>query len=84
MVLLESLQDILTMARLVYVPIAFEPVIEEGYKFENLKNNLDNSDPFTWKEDTITLLNEELKQSDALVLTLLDELEELKEQVVRS
>ncbi|MCA0988319.1 methanogen output domain 1-containing protein [Guptibacillus algicola] len=66
------------------VLIAFEPGIEDGYKFENLKNIPDNSDPFTWEEDTITLLNEELKQSDAMVLTLLDELEDLKEQVNRS
>ncbi|WP_377892160.1 methanogen output domain 1-containing protein [Alkalihalobacillus sp. R86527] len=66
------------------VLIAFVPGIEEGDKFENLKKIHDNGDPFTWKEDTITLLNEELKQSDEMVLTLLKELEELKEQVNQS
>lgn len=63
------------------VLIAFVPGIEEGEKYEQVKKIPDDGEPFTWKEDTITLLNEELKQSDEMVLTLLKELEDLKDQV---
>jgi hypothetical protein len=37
--------------------------------------------PFQWEEETILLLNEQLRQSDELVMKLVGELEELREQV---
>ncbi|WP_347550124.1 methanogen output domain 1-containing protein [Pseudalkalibacillus hwajinpoensis] len=63
------------------VMIAFEPGIEEGDRYENLPITPDNGDPFTWEEDTIALLNKELKRSDDMVIQLVQELEDLKNQV---
>ena len=63
------------------VMIAFEPGIETGDRYENLPVTPKNGDPFTWEEDTITLLNQELKRSDEMVMKLVQELEELKNQV---
>ncbi len=66
------------------VMIAFEPGIETGDRYENLPITPNNGDPFTWEEDTITLLNKELKRSDDMVMKLVQELEELKKQVDNS
>ncbi len=63
------------------VMIAFEPGIETGDRYENLPITPENGDPFTWEEDTITLLNQELKRSDDMIMKLVQELEELKNQV---
>ncbi|WP_174729250.1 methanogen output domain 1-containing protein [Mesobacillus harenae] len=54
---------------------------EEGDVFENLRRTPDKGDPFKWEEDTLLLLNEQLRQSDEMVTKLLNELEELRSQV---
>jgi hypothetical protein len=54
---------------------------EEGDVYENLSRTPENGDPFKWEEETLLHLNEELKKSDELVMKLLNELEELREQV---
>lgn len=63
------------------VMIAFEPGIESGDKYENVHITPEKGDPFTWEEDTIKMLNEQLKQSDEMIMGLLNELEDLKKQV---
>ncbi|TYS61500.1 Fis family transcriptional regulator [Sutcliffiella horikoshii] len=52
-----------------------------GDVYENLPRTPENVDPFQWENETIVLLNEELRKSDELVVKLLDELESLKKQV---
>ena len=64
------------------VAIYFKP--NEGVNgevYENLLRTPENVDPFQWENETIVLLNEELRKSDELVVKLLDELESLKKQV---
>lgn len=64
------------------VAVYFRPTeAEEGDIYENLRLTPDNGDPFKWEEETIVLLNEQLKHSDELVMKLLNELEELRLQV---
>ncbi|KKB38027.1 methanogen output domain 1-containing protein [Bacillus thermotolerans] len=64
------------------VAIYFQPTEkEEGDVYENLQHTPDQGDPFSWEEETIALLHEQLKQSDELVMKLLEELEELRGQV---
>ncbi|RSK53984.1 methanogen output domain 1-containing protein [Bacillus canaveralius] len=64
------------------VAVYFRPdKSEEGDVYENISRTPDNGDPFKWEEDTILLLNEQLKQSDELVMKLLNELEDLRQQV---
>ncbi|MBN8207732.1 Fis family transcriptional regulator [Bacillus sp. NTK071] len=66
------------------VMIAFEPGIEDGDRYKNLPVTPKNGDPFTWEEDAIALLNKELKRSDDMVMKLVQELEDLKQQVDRN
>ncbi|WP_404449961.1 methanogen output domain 1-containing protein [Sutcliffiella horikoshii] len=64
------------------VVIYFKP--NEGVNgdvYENLLRTPENVDPFQWENETIVLLNEELRKSDELVIKLLDELESLKKHV---
>ncbi|KUP04034.1 sigma-54 dependent transcriptional regulator [Bacillus coahuilensis p1.1.43] len=56
----------------------------KGETYKNLRRTPDNGDPFRWEEETIVLLNEQLRRSDEMVLRLLEELEELREQVRNS
>ncbi|WP_404432820.1 methanogen output domain 1-containing protein [Sutcliffiella horikoshii] len=53
----------------------------DGDEYENLPRTPENVDPFQWENETIVLLNEELRKSDELVVKLLEELESLKKQV---
>lgn len=53
----------------------------DGEVYKNLPRTPENVDPFQWENETIVLLNEELRKSDELVVKLLDELESLKKQV---
>ncbi|UAL49067.1 methanogen output domain 1-containing protein [Sutcliffiella horikoshii] len=53
----------------------------DGDVYENLPRTPENVDPFQWENETIVLLNEELRKSDELVVRLLEELESLKKQV---
>ncbi|OMP67365.1 methanogen output domain 1-containing protein [Domibacillus epiphyticus] len=64
------------------VAIYFNPTEdEEGDVYKDLTKTPDNGDPFKWEEETILLLNEQLRQSDEMVIRLLDELEDLRRQV---
>lgn len=54
---------------------------EVGEVYKNLSYAPDQGNPFQWEEETIVLLNEQLRQSDELVMKLLDELEELRKKV---
>lgn len=58
-----------------------ENELVDGDVYENLPRTPENADPFQWENETIVLLNEELRKSDELVVKLLDELESLKKQV---
>lgn len=53
----------------------------DGDEYENIHRTPENVDPFQWENETIVLLNEELRKSDELVVKLLEELECLKKQV---
>jgi hypothetical protein len=60
----------------------FRPTeVEEGDVYDNLRRTPDNGNPFKWEKETLLLLNEQLRQSDELVMKLLNELEELRLQV---
>ncbi|MBM7648536.1 hypothetical protein JOC78_001482 [Bacillus ectoiniformans] len=65
------------------VAVYFQPegADEIGDVYENLRRTPDNGDPFKWEEETISLLHEELRQSDELIMKLLNELEDLRNQV---
>ncbi len=63
------------------VMIAFKPGIESGECYKDIPITPNNGNPFTWEEDTIALLNKELKRSDDMVMKLVQELEDLKKQV---
>ncbi|RLQ96144.1 methanogen output domain 1-containing protein [Falsibacillus albus] len=54
---------------------------ENGDVYRDLKYAPENGNPFQWEEETILLLNEQLRQSDEMVMKLVDELEELKKKV---
>lgn len=54
---------------------------EEGIEYKDLTISPAQADPFLWEEETITMLNEELKRTDELMIKLLDELEELRGKV---
>ncbi|MBN8193678.1 Fis family transcriptional regulator [Bacillus sp. NTK074B] len=58
-----------------------ETVGEDGDVYQDLSYTPDHGNPFEWEEETIRLLNEQLRQSDDLVMKLVGELEELREQV---
>jgi hypothetical protein len=61
------------------VSIYFQPDgREEGDVYENIPITPEYGDPFAWEEETITMLNDELKKSDEMVLSLLKEIEELR------
>ncbi|MCM3718308.1 methanogen output domain 1-containing protein [Fictibacillus phosphorivorans] len=61
------------------IAIYFEPdEKEEGDIYQNISITPEHGDPFAWEEETITMLNYELKKSDEMVMSLLEELEELK------
>ncbi|WP_026688952.1 methanogen output domain 1-containing protein [Alteribacter aurantiacus] len=63
------------------VAIYFTPdSLEPGDEYENLHVTPHYGDPFNWEEETISMLNEELKKSDHMIQTLLEELEELKKE----
>jgi hypothetical protein len=64
------------------VAIYFEPEDdrEEGEVYENIPITPEQGDPFAWEEETITMLNYELKKSDEMVISLLKELEDLKRE----
>ncbi|WP_335872686.1 methanogen output domain 1-containing protein [Bacillus sp. 2205SS5-2] len=53
----------------------------DGDVYENLKHTPDQGNPFRWEEEALLMLNEQLKRSDELVMKLLGELEELRNQV---
>ncbi|MFZ0369637.1 MAG: methanogen output domain 1-containing protein [Halobacillus sp.] len=64
------------------VVIYFQPTDEEeGSVYENLPITPSYGNPFIWDEEAIESLGEELRKSDEMVLKLLDELEDLKEEV---
>ncbi|PFA70319.1 Fis family transcriptional regulator [Bacillus sp. AFS015802] len=54
---------------------------EAGDVYQDLNYTPELGNPFQWEEETILLLNEQLRQSDELVMKLVGELEELREQV---
>lgn len=54
---------------------------EQGDVYENLQHTPSNGNPFLWEEETIYLLNEQLRHSDEMVMKLLAELEDLRKQV---
>ncbi|MDN4527565.1 methanogen output domain 1-containing protein [Fictibacillus fluitans] len=54
---------------------------EEGIEYKDLAVSPANADPFNWEEETITMLNEELKRTDEMMIKLLDELEDLRRKV---
>ncbi|MDR7073100.1 methanogen output domain 1-containing protein [Fictibacillus barbaricus] len=61
------------------VAIYFQPdEREEGIVYQDLPVTPEHGNPFLWEEETITMLNQELKKSDDMVESLLQELEELK------
>jgi hypothetical protein len=61
------------------VAIYFQPdEREEGIVYQDLPVTPAHGNPFLWEEETITMLNNELKKSDDMVESLLQELEELK------
>lgn len=61
------------------IAVYFQPDDREtGDIYQNVPITPENGDPFTWEEETIIMLNNELKRSDDMVLSLLQELEELK------
>jgi hypothetical protein len=63
------------------VAIYFEPDdSEEGDVYVNIPITPEQGDPFAWEEETITILNYELKKSDEMVISLLKELEDLKRE----
>jgi hypothetical protein len=63
------------------VAIYFQPNdSEEGFVYEDVPITPEQGDPFSWEEETIAMLNDELKKSDEMVLNLLQELEDLKNE----
>ncbi|MGG1573386.1 hypothetical protein [Fictibacillus sp. NRS-1165] len=54
---------------------------EEGVVYKDLPIAPVHADPLLWKEETISMLNEELRRTDNMMVKLLDELEDLKRQV---
>ncbi|MBY6036895.1 Fis family transcriptional regulator [Fictibacillus nanhaiensis] len=66
------------------IAIYFQPDDrEEGDVYENIPVTPENGNPFAWEEETITMLNYELKKSDEMVINLLQELEDLKAELKR-
>lgn len=64
------------------VAIYFQPTDEEeGIVYENVPITPGHGDPFTWEEETIKALGEELRKSDDMVMDLLDELDRLRSEV---
>ncbi|KGP72738.1 methanogen output domain 1-containing protein [Pontibacillus yanchengensis] len=63
------------------VYIYFSPNEVEGEEYIDLPVTPEQGDPFTWEEETIKMLGEELRKSDDMVSELLAEIEELKKQV---
>ncbi|WP_249413965.1 methanogen output domain 1-containing protein [Alteribacter keqinensis] len=63
------------------VAIYFSPAsTEEGDEYKDLRITPHYGDPFNWEEETISMLNEELRKSDTMIEMLLEELEELKKE----
>ncbi|MGM7701486.1 methanogen output domain 1-containing protein [Pseudalkalibacillus sp. Hm43] len=64
------------------VVIYFKPAPkEDGIVYDNLPMSPSNGNPFIWEEETIQYLNDEMQKSDEMILSLLDELENLKAEV---
>ncbi|MFC7785821.1 methanogen output domain 1-containing protein [Rossellomorea sp. GCM10028870] len=63
------------------VAVYFRETEEEGDVYRDLHYTPNHGSPYHWEEETIRLLNEQLRQSDELVMKLVNELEELREQV---
>ena len=64
------------------VAVYFEPNdTEDGDVYQDLPVTPKQGNPFEWEEETIHVLNSELEKSDKMVVSLLEELEELKKQV---
>ncbi|MFC7371064.1 methanogen output domain 1-containing protein [Fictibacillus iocasae] len=67
------------------VAVYFQPDDrEDGQIYEDVPITPENGDPFAWEEETIAMLNYELKKSDEMIQALLEELEELKKKVNHS
>ncbi|BCB05576.1 methanogen output domain 1-containing protein [Bacillus sp. KH172YL63] len=60
-----------------------ETEAEDGDVYEDLRYTPDHGNPFQWEEETLRLLNEQLRKSDELIMKLVGELEELRAQVKR-
>lgn len=54
---------------------------EDGLVYQDLPIKPSNADPFLWEEETIMMLNEELRRADDMMEKLLSELEDLRKQV---
>ncbi|MFD1019934.1 methanogen output domain 1-containing protein [Thalassobacillus hwangdonensis] len=64
------------------VAIYFEPTDkEEGEVYKDLPITPKQGNPFSWEEDAIVMLNEELHRSDKMIEQLLGELESLRNEV---
>ncbi|MFC0187407.1 methanogen output domain 1-containing protein [Fictibacillus aquaticus] len=64
------------------VAVYFQPDNrEEGDEYKDIPITPKNGDPFAWEEETIAMMNQELQKSDAMIQSLLQELEELQAQV---
>ncbi|WP_246056149.1 methanogen output domain 1-containing protein [Alteribacter natronophilus] len=67
------------------VAVYFTPAnSENGDIYENIPVTPENGSPFLWEEETIRLLNEEMRRNDEYILELLDELETLRNKVKES
>lgn len=51
---------------------------ENGDVYEDLPITPSYGNPFSWEEETIHMLNQELRKSDEMIESLLAELEELR------
>jgi hypothetical protein len=57
--------------------------LENGDEYEDLPITPVHGNPFIWEEETIHMLNQELRKSDEMIVTLLAELEELRKSQIR-
>ncbi len=67
------------------VAIYFEPnEHEEGNVYKDLPITPENGNPFEWEEETIQALHRELVKSDEMIMSLVEELEDLRKKVNKS
>ncbi|MFC2949996.1 methanogen output domain 1-containing protein [Virgibacillus sediminis] len=67
------------------VAIYFEPnENESGDEYKDVPITPKNGNPFEWEEETIKALHTELEKSDQMIVSLLDEIEDLKKQVKKT